>query len=585
MTKYYKENYPRPQFVRDSYLDLNGEWNFRFDDGDEGLSAGWKNGFESRKILVPFSYECTDSGIGCTEVHEIVWYSRKIDFQPLRKRGGRIILNLEGVDYETNLWVNGIFIGNHKGGYARFSFDITEALEDGEGTVVIRISDSLTTAQPRGKQRWLKENYDCWYVQTTGIWKSLWAEEAGESRLEHLHMIPRYDENAVDFEYVIKERREAEKVEVETVITFQDDTICSIRETVVRSCYSRRFSLINDHVKWKVKYWCPKSPNLYDVCVRIYEDGILTDEVGSYFGLRKIAADSRRITLNNMDCYLKMILDQGYWEHTGLTPPNEEALKKDIDKILSYGYNGVRKHQKTEDERFYYWADVKGLLVWCEFPSFYELNGISMENAAKEWIEIVKQYYNHPSIITWVPFNESWGVPRIIEDGQAQSFTESVYYMTKALDDTRLVVSNDGWEHTKSDILTLHDYAPDGRTLQKNWKNLEGILKNEHSFNGERYAFAKGFRYEGQPVILSEFGGIAYGKTEDGWGYGDAENNEDAFLERLSGIMDAIYGTEFICGFCYTQLTDVEQEQNGHMYMDREDKIEPEKIKKIIRGL
>ena len=167
MTKYYKENYPRPQFVRDSYLDLNGEWNFRFDDGDEGLSAGWKNGFESRKILVPFSYECTDSGIGCTEVHEIVWYSRKIDFQPLRKRGGRIILNLEGVDYETNLWVNGIFIGNHKGGYARFSFDITEALEDGEGTVVIRISDSLTTAQPRGKQRWLKENYDCWYVQTT----------------------------------------------------------------------------------------------------------------------------------------------------------------------------------------------------------------------------------------------------------------------------------------------------------------------------------------------------------------------------------------------------------------------------------
>ena len=185
MTKYYKENYPRPQFVRDSYLDLNGEWNFRFDDGDEGLSAGWKNGFESRKILVPFSYESRKSGVGSSKIHEIVWYSREVSFASLGQGGGRVILNFEGADYETQLWVNGIFIGSHRGGYARFSFDITDALADDAGTVVIRISDSLSTAQPRGKQRWLKENYDCWYEQTTGIWKSLWAERVGESRLEH----------------------------------------------------------------------------------------------------------------------------------------------------------------------------------------------------------------------------------------------------------------------------------------------------------------------------------------------------------------------------------------------------------------
>lgn len=593
MTKYYKENYPRPQFVRDSYLDLNGEWNFRFDDGNQGLSAGWQNGFEDQKILVPYSYESKRSGIGCEEVHEVVWYSRKVNFASLDNNseeaegGQRILLNFEGSDYKTELWINGIFIGSHEGGYARFTFDITDALEENEGMVAIRVNDSLSTVQPRGKQRWLKDNFDCWYVQTTGIWKSLWAEKVRDVRLEHLHMIPRYDDNAVDFEYIIKGgmREEKRKLEVETVISFQEDIVCRQRDLVLKKHYSKRFSLVNDNIKWKVKYWCPKSPHLYDVCVRIYEDGRLIDEVGSYFGLRKISTDSSRVKLNNMDHYLRMILDQGYWEDTGLTPPDEEALKKDIDRILAYGYNGVRKHQKIEDERFYYWADVKGLLVWCEAPSFYELNGTAVENVTREWIEIVKQHYNHPSVITWVPFNESWGIPRVIEDKTAQNFTESIYHITKALDDTRPVVGNDGWEHTKSDIITLHDYTPNGDGLKKSWLYPEENLKNRRSFNGERYAFAKGFRYAGQPVMLSEFGGIAYGKKSDGWGYGNAETREEDFLERLKGLMEAVYDMEFVCGFCYTQLTDVQQEQNGHMYMNRKDKIDPQKISEIIKGL
>jgi beta-galactosidase/beta-glucuronidase len=593
MTKHYKENYPRPQFVRDSYLDLNGKWNFRFDDRNEGLSAGWQNGFEDQKILVPYSYESKRSGIGCEEVHEVVWYSRKVNFASLGsnckegKGGQRILLNFEGSDYKTELWVNGIFLGSHEGGYTRFTFDITDTLSEDEGMVVIRVNDSLSTVQPRGKQRWLGENFDCWYVQTTGIWKSLWAEKAGNVRLEHLHMIPRYDDNAVDFEYTIEGgmREGKEKLEVETVITFNENIICSQRDLVVKKQYSKRFSLVNDNIKWKVKYWCPKSPHLYDVCIRIYEDGILRDEVGSYFGLRKISTDSSRVKLNNMDYYLRLILDQGYWEDTDLTPPDEEAIKKDIDKILAYGYNGVRKHQKIEDERFYYWADVKGLLVWCEAPSFYELNGTAVENVTREWIEIVKQHYNHPSIITWVPFNESWGIPRVIEDKTAQNLTESIYHMTKTLDDTRPVVSNDGWEHTKTDIITLHDYASNGDELKKRWLCPEENLENKRSFNGERYAFAKGYRYAKQPIIISEFGGIAYDKKNDGWGYGNVETKEDDFLERLKGLMEAVYDMEFICGFCYTQLTDVQQEQNGHMYMDRKDKIAPQKISEIIKGL
>lgn len=584
MTKYYRENYPRPQFVRDSYLDLNGEWNFRFDDKDEGFTAGWADGFEDRKILVPFSFECKASGIGCIESHEIIWYSREIDFSPLSKSGGRILLNVEGADYETKLWVNGTFIGSHRGGYTRFSFDITDALADGAGAVVFRISDSLSAAQPRGKQRWLRESYDCWYVQTTGIWKSLWAEEVGDSCLDRLHIKPCFDDNAVDFEYNLNRRKTDRKTDVETVITFQDNMILSIRETITRSCFSRRYSLECDNMKLKVKYWSPESPDLYDVCVRVYENGVLTDKVGSYFGLRKISTDSMRIKLNNTDLYLKMILDQGYWENTALTPPDEHAIIDDIDKILSYGYNGVRKHQKIEDERFYYWADVKGLLVWCEAPSFYELIDTAIENMTAEWTQIVRQHYNHPSIIAWVPFNESWGIPHVMDDKKAQNLTESVYYLTKALDDSRPVVSNDGWEHTRSDIITLHDYAPHGTQLRLNWKDPEGFLANSRAFNGERYAFANGFRYEGQPVILSEFGGIAYGKDEDGWGYGEAENSEEAFLNRLKGLMDAVYDIDHICGFCYTQLTDVEQEQNGHMFMDRRDKIAPKKVRAIIAG-
>lgn len=589
MTKYYKNDYPRPQFVRDSYLNLNGEWDFRFDDANEGIAAGWQNGFEGEKIVVPYSYETKSSGIGRQELHEIVWYSRQVDFTSLQKAqadaGGRILLHAEGSDYRTQLWVNGKYIGSHEGGYTRFTFDITDELKQGQGMVVFRICDSLSTEQPRGKQRWLKESFDCWYVQTTGIWKSLWAEKVPKTYLEHLHMIPRYDESAVDFEYTVRGAAKSRgRLEIETVITFQDDIICSQRDLVVKDYYSKRFSLVNDNLKWKVKYWCPKSPNLYDVCVRIYEDGVLKDEVGSYFGLRKISADKGRIQLNNMDCYLRMILDQGYWENSGLTPPDEEAIKFDIDKILEYGYNGVRKHQKLEDERFYYWADVKGLLVWCEAPSFYEMNAGAVEKVTKEWAETVRQCYNHPSIIAWVPFNESWGIQRVIEDKEQQNFTQSVYYLTKTLDDTRPVVSNDGWEHTKSDIITLHDYAQNGEMLKKNWMAPQENLANRRSFNGERYAFANGFHYEGQPIIISEFGGIAFDRKEGGWGYGSTETKEENFLQRLRSLTEAIYDMDFVCGFCYTQLTDVEQEQNGHLYMNREDKLDPVKVREAIRA-
>lgn len=582
MTKYYKKGYPRPQFVRESFLSLNGEWDFRFDPLDEGLALGWQNGFEGQKIQVPFSYESQASRIGRKEACPIVWYARKAALH--RQGSNRVILHFEGSDFLTEVWVNGIPIGKHEGGYTRFSFDITSALKDGENLIALRIEDDLSTVQPRGKQRWLKDNYDCWYTQATGIWKDVWAEEVSPVRLDSVRLTPLYDENSVEVSYELAGWFPSDdQLELETVISFEDFIIYSGKDKVVKDTGSKSISLVHDGIKWKVRYWCPKSPNLYDVVFRLYRNGEVVDEVGSYFGLRKVSTDSGRVMLNNMDFYLKMVLDQGYWKDTLLTPPDEDALRYDVSKILEYGYNGVRKHQKTEDERFYYWADVMGLLVWCEAPSFYEFHDRAIRHFTTEWSDIVKQFYNHPSVITWVPFNESWGIPRILCDKKQQAFTEAIYYLTKSLDQTRPVVSNDGWEHTRSDIITFHDYAELGQLLLKHWEDPEGNLAGRHSFNGERYAFA-GSSYEGQPVMISEFGGIAYGKDEDAWGYGTAEVSESCYLERLSGLTDAMAQLNFICGYCYTQLTDVEQEQNGHMDMAHRDKIDPQKIRNIIGG-
>lgn len=582
MTKYYKKGYPRPQFVRESYFSLNGEWDFRFDFQNDGLQNGWQNGFKDQKIKVPFSYESKASGIEKQKACSIVWYSRDMNWK--RQKGKKVFLNFEGSDYRTDVWVNGIYIGFHEGGYTRFTFDITAAYAQTNNTIVCRIEDSLSTIQPRGKQRWLERNYDCWYTQTTGIWKDVWAEQTDFSYLKELYLTPLYDDNALELEYELSSdlTEITDSLELETIITFENFTIYSSKDKVVKNSSTKKVSLINDMIKWKVRYWCPKSPNLYDVCIRLIRNGTVIDEVGSYFGLRKISADTGRIKLNNMDFYLKMILDQGYWSSSLLTPPDEEALIQDIRKILEYGYNGVRKHQKIEDERFYYWADVMGLVVWCEAPSFYEFNRRAIECVTKEWIEIVKQHYNHPSVITWVPFNESWGIPRILCNENQQRFTESIYYLTKSLDNTRPVISNDGWEHTKSDIITLHDYAENGEELLSHWKNPEKNLEGHNSFNGEKYAFAGNAHYEGQPIILSEFGGIALGKEKDGWGYGTAETTEENYLNRMKSLTDALSSMDYFCGYCYTQLTDVEQEQNGHMDMNHLDKINAEKIRAII---
>ncbi|WP_224752605.1 glycoside hydrolase family 2 protein [Metabacillus arenae] len=577
------KNYPRPQFFRKEWQNLNGEWEFVFDDQNVGKKSKWFDSFPgNQKITVPFTYETKASGVGEEAFHPCVWYKSSISIDKRYKDQKKKILHFEGADYLTEVWVNGQFVGRHEGGYSRFSFDVTNfLLTDSENSLVVRVEDSISTFQPRGKQRWLDENFGCWYVQTTGIWKTVWLEYLeDETHLGCIKLTPEIDNHSLLMGYEMEGVNVGEDLTLVAKVSFKDQPIREVSLKVNRSHDQVKIKIDHEFEAWKVKFWSPENPNLYDLELLLYKGERKIDHVYSYFGMRKISIENGKVLLNNTPIYQKLILDQGYWDETHLTPPSEEALIKDIDSIIAMGYNGVRKHQKIEDERFLYWCDVKGLFVWSEMASAYEFGDKAIEKFTNEWIEVVKQNYNHPSIVTWVPFNESWGISAIFVNAQQQFFTESVYNLTKAIDPMRPVIVNDGWEHTVSDIITLHDYEADGDNLLDRYEVKESILQNKIPFNQHKYAFAKGYSYKGQPVIISEYGGIAF-KSEQGWGYGAQVSSIEDFLSRFQKVTDSIKKLDWVSGYCYTQITDVQQEINGFLKENREPKMELNKIKEI----
>lgn len=584
-TKFYIKNYPRPQFVRNKWVDLNGEWDFSFDDDEVGVAERWMDHFPAAlQINVPFTYETRASGIGEEKFHAQVWYRRKLILSP-EAEGKRTILHFEGVDYKATCWVNGSYAGEHEGAYARFSFDITDLLaQDAEIEMVLKVEDSDSCLQPRGKQRWAGRNHDSFYVQTTGIWKSVWLEHVHETRLDMVKTTPDIDAQKVRFDFRFNGTKKKNNLRLETEITFKGETVRKLSLSVDRAWLMVETGMMSGiNGPWLQNLWSPDHPNLFDVEFVLYEGEQEIDRVGSYFGMRKISIRDGQILLNNIPLYQRLILDQGYWTESHLTPPSEEALIEDIEAIAQMGYNGLRKHMKIEDARFLYWCDVKGMLVWSEMAAAFEYNDEAVERFTKEWIEVVQQQYNHPCIITWVPFNESWGIQNIIHDDRQQKFTEGIYYLTKSIDPYRPVITNDGWEHTISDILTLHDYVERGEDLYETYRDKDSITGSIGTYNEWKFAFAQGYSYKGQPIMISEFGGIAF-KSEHGWGYGNQVDSEEAFLERFGSITRAIKAIPFISGYCYTQITDVQHEVNGLLTEDRKPKVAPEKIREINLG-
>lgn len=577
--------YPRPQFERKDWVNLNGSWNFEFDDNNIGETEHW---FEKdsllKKINVPFVYECKASGVNITEHHENVWYQRKIQISKLEP-GKHVFLNFQGVDYCAKVWVNGHFVGKHEGANTAFRFDITYyAVLGGINNIVVKAEDSTSCYQPRGKQRWMDHNFLCWYVQSTGIWKTVWMEYVEETHIQEVKITPDLDHQSVKFEYNFNALKNNENLTLKTRITYKDHEIQAFNFKVTRDYMEYTANILDDSFTQKILFWTPQKPNLYQVHFTLSNENKAIDEVDSYFGMRKISISDGKIFLNDQEIYQKLVLEQGFWPETMFTPPSDEAICKEIDCICKMGFNGIRLHQKIEDDRFLYYCDQKGLLVWSEMAAAYSFSDEAVTKFTEEWMQIVKQQYNHPCIITWTPFNESWGVPNIRSDKKQQKFTESIYYLTKSIDPMRPVITNDGWEHTISDIITIHDYEEDSKVFFSKYADKEKVTQEDVMSGSGKRLMADGFVYHGQPVIISECGGTALKGTaeQDGsWGYGKNAENQAEFLKRYADMLNSIKAQKYIVGYCYTQLTDVQQEQNGLYNPDRTPKIDPGKIKDI----
>lgn len=576
-----RKEYPRPDFERNEWLNLNGEWDFEFDDSNIGEKESWyKNRNFTGKIIVPFCYQSVLSDINNQDFHEYMWYKRSFKL-PEDFWGKRIFLNFGAVDYYAKVWVNGELAGTHKGGYVPFKFDITKFLTNGINSVVVKAEDRYECVQPRGKQYWKHKPDRCWYTPTSGIWQTVWLETTGKVAIDRIKLTPDIDRRNVLVEIFLDSY--VYEVELSLKICYDERIVSNIKTVLYERISKVTVDLREEDFIDEVHYWTPEHPNLYDVELKLEKDSVVFDTVKSYFGMRKISVKGDQIMLNNRPYYQRLVLDQGYWKDSLLTPPSDEAIRFDIEMSKKFGFNGARKHQKIEDPRYYYWADKLGLLVWGEMPSAYYFNDEEVENLTCEWIEFIKRDYNHPCIVTWVPLNESWGVRNIYINKHQQSFARSLYYIAKALDNTRLISVNDGWEQIDGDICCIHDYIAWGNDFVKRYSNIEKVLESDPSW---RMLYCEGSRYNGQPILITEYGGIAFkDKSSESWGYNDMVKDKKSFFERYSSITSAIRNMPIIRGYCYTQLTDVQQEVNGLMTEDRKVKVSVEHVSRINNGI
>jgi len=581
-----RNEYPRPDRVRKEWLSLNGTWDFAFDDRNEGIKGKWFQDLTKldQKIIVPFAYQAPASGIGTSDYHPVIWYGR--EFSSPKAWDERTILHFGAVDYEATVWVNGIYVGSHRGGYVPFFFDITDLLQPESNELVVRIVDLARPDQPRGKQSARDESWGCWYTPITGIWQSVWLEHLHGLHIEDFHLIPDIKQERVLLEYTLSEI--TENLSLEATVSAEGNLV-SRQDIAVGPVYNRwsnvtpleegQLSISVPHAR----LWSVDHPFLYDLVLTLKHEGQVVDEIKTYFGMREVTSRHGQVYLNGRACYQRLVLDQGYWDEGIYTPLSIDDLKKDVELIKSLGFNGVRKHQKIEDPYFYYYCDKLGLLVWSEMPACYEYSEAGASNLRREWTEAVIRDRNHPSIIAWVPINESWGVDQLTRtmDPRIIAYLESLYYHTRSLDHTRLVVSNDGWQHGTTDLVTIHEYTQNASELTRRYQAFSDN-PNATTFSHNLPTLLAGFDLTDQPIIVSEFGGVKIEDGKPGWGYGKAASSSEDMVNRVSELVDALLSFSEIAGYCYTQLTDVEQEVNGLFTIDRKPKADVKRLKEIF---
>lgn len=587
-----RPEHPRPQLVRDEWLTLNGEWEFEIDRGDSGLERGLRQRPLSGRIVVPFAPESELSGIADVDFLHAVWYRRRVTI-PAEWSGARVLLHFGAVDHDATVWVDDVEVARHRGGFTPFTADLGAAVSPGDTiTIVVRARDPRSGAQARGKQSVTYANEACNYTRTTGIWQTVWLEAVPEHRILNPRITPALADRSLSVEVGLSANRPDHIVRV----TVSDEAGTIATEAVSAAldlAPSVRVRIPED----RFRPWCPDDPHLYTIVIELVtlaDDGSehVVDLVRSYSGIRSVTIDGQRMLLNGVPVFQRLVLDQGYYPESLMTAPDDAALVRDIELSLAAGFNGARLHQKVFEERFLYHADRLGYLVWGEFGDWGARLGDGDDDQQPtasfitQWTEALARDYNHPSIVGWCPLNET---QQVLSDGikQLDDVTLGMYQATKLADRTRPIVDASGYSHrvADTDVYDSHNYEQDPVEFAR---QMEGLEANDPYVNTHPGDVALSVPYAGQPYFCSEFGGMWWnpaaaaesdGERKESWGYGEAPRTENEMQERFAGLVGVLLDNPRMFGYCYTQLTDVFQEQNGIYRFDRSEKLDVARIR------
>lgn len=561
--------YPRPQMVRDKWINLNGCWEFEIDHGKSGRERKlYQADHLKEKIIVPFCPESKLSGVIYRDFIAAAWYRREFTI-PDEWHSNRILIHFGAVDYDAEVWINGVSAGRHKGGYTPFTFDITNLVKDGINVVTVCAEDDVRSGlQPRGKQSGKYYSHGCDYTRTTGIWQTVWLECVADTYLASFKYIPDPSNNSLHIETSLRGKADGCSLEVQTYFNGKKTGGKSTHIAGESCCFSVNLT--------DIYLWEPGNPNLYDIEFLIYKGSKCVDKVKSYFGLRTVTLGENAVLINGKPIFQRLVLDQGFYPDGIYTAPSDDDLRNDIEISMGLGFNGARLHQKVFEPRYLYWADKLGYLVWGEYGSWGLdiTNPRGLEIFLPEWLEAVNRDFNHPSIIGWCPFNETWDINGTRQDDEVLRIT---YAVTKMVDKTRPVIDTSGNYHVITDVFDVHDYEQNPETFAARYEAMKT--------GGEVYvSFPQRQKYQGQPYFVSEYGGTWWNpgqQDEKGWGYGNRPNSLEEFVDRYRRLTETLLENPKICAFCYTQLYDIEQEVNGLYTYDRKPKVDPSVIRAI----
>lgn len=566
-----RSEFPNPQLRRDNWLCLNGEWEFETDIAGEKRfpeeeSRDWDKKLVDRsyefkrhlkdKITVPFCPESELSGVNYKGYMDAVWYRRDLTL-PDEMKGKRIILHFGAVDHDATVFINGKEVGSHHGGYTPFSFDITDRLTGKDDYITVYAEDDLRRGKyGAGKQSYKVNSVGCFYTRTTGIWQSVWIEAVEPQHIDFFRLTPIVEESSLAIEL---NTSLASEVTLTAVASLEGREVGK-RSVVMENGYTA-FSLTLS----ELKLWELGQGNLYDLTLTLSDNGNELDKVQSYFGMRSVSFKDGKFYLNGRSVFGRFVLDQGFYPDGIYTAKDPSYFERDIRLSMELGFNGARFHEKLFEPLCIYAADKAGYMIWDEYPD-WNMDHTSLDclpELISAWQEEVRRDYNHPSIIGWCCLNETWDREY---RRQNDAVLRTIYGVVKSLDNTRPVIDTSGNYHVVTDTYDTHDYEQD----PEKWAQYFAGDPHYDRFKGIRQT------YNGTPYWVSEYGGIKLSDGINGWGYGSAARDKEEFIARYKGLTDVLLDNPECWALCYTQLTDVEQEQNGLYYYDRSDRFTPE---------